>query len=52
MFVVSICGRDWAFSPEELRPLRRAVQRPRRDGSPFLSGWLGSRSCLASQEHS
>ena len=37
MFVVSFCGRDWAFSPEELRPLRRTVRRPRRGGSQ--GGW-------------
>ena len=52
MFVVPFRGWSRAFSPEELRPLRRAVRRPRRDGSPVVSGWLGSRSCLASQEHS
>ncbi len=52
MFVVPFRGRSRAFSPEELRPLRRAVRRPRRDGSPVVLGWLGSRSCLASQEHS
>jgi len=42
MFVVSFRGRSRAFSPEELRPLRRAVRRPRRDGSLVVSGWLGS----------
>ena len=37
MFVVSFRGRSWAFSPEELQPPRRAVRRPRRDGSQ--GGW-------------